>query len=294
MNQEILLDIGGTITNKFFLNSIQQVPTSAFITVYDDTGTEVVAKTAATIDGDGTMSYAVAAGLCDEVKYNYKAVWEFVVDYITKYQISFFNIVRHGSVNPVVDDDIILRAPFVKSMNYRRIETATAGTKTVITCPNLTEESDYWTAGTVEILEGTNEGEKRKVVASDPGSLVADSEFTAAINSTSRFVVVRSFNREIQQAYAKFEADLFQKKIKINQLINAQQIKEYLLVLVLYYICSNFTKSPLDIWFEKAKEYKKEYAGMMANAVFDLDEDDDGVLEATERGENISQIRGQR
>jgi hypothetical protein len=241
------------------------------------------------------MSYDVSAAVADDVYYNWKAVWEFVVGTTTYYRSQIFYIVRQVLENPVIDADIINAAPFVKEKNYRKVVDASDGSKTTIISSELTEEDDYWNAGQAEVIVGTNSGETRKITdfAASSNTLTTE-EFSAAIDATSKVVVIRSFKKEIDRAFEKFELDMKNRGIYIDRIIDNDQVKEYIIVKTLELICLNFAKDAVDIWNEKASKYKNEYDNLIAVAVFDYDADDDGNIEDDEAKDSLMQLEGKR
>jgi hypothetical protein len=295
MKQKLLIDIGGDLEYKYYENSIQQVPTSANITIYDNDGAEKVGQTAATIGADGTMSYTVSATVADDVYYSWKAVWEFVVGGVTKYRSTLFDIVRQTLENPVVDEDIINAAPFLKEKNYRKVLTAGSGSKTTIVSTELTEDDDYWNGGNAEIISGTNSGQIRKITdfVASSNTLTVES-FVDNIDATSECVIIRSFKKEIDQAWKRFKLDLKNRGIFVDSIIDSDQVKEYVIVLAIHFICLNFSTDPVDIWFAKAEKYETEYKRLIGTAVFDYDSDDDGNIEDSEKKDNIFQVEAIR
>lgn len=296
MRQKLLLDIGGTLSYKFYLDSIQQIPSSAKITILDDGGTEEVAQVAVTnIEPDGTMKYTVTSAIADDVAYNWQAKWEFVVSGTTYYRTALFYIVRHILENPVVDKDIINAAPFLKDKNYSQIITASGGSKTTIISSELQDPDDYWNGGSAEVIDGTNFGEIRKITDFvNSSNTLTTEEFTAIIDVTSKVTVIRTFKKEIDRAFDKFELDMKNRGIYIDWIIDNDQVKEYIIVKSLQLICEIFATDITDIWIEKAKSYKDEYKKLLGVAVFDYDSDDDGNVEDDEAKNSLLQSQGVR
>ena len=296
MRQKLLVDIGGTLEYKFYLHSLQQIPTSAKIIIYDDGGNEKVAETDATIEvGVGTMTYIVLPAIADNVYYNWQARWKFIVDGVTYYRKTIFYIVNQILTNPVVDEDIIHDAPFLAEKNYNQIETAESGSAITIVNVNFDQKDDYWNGGEVEVVGGTNFGEKRKVTDFDSASNKLTTEvFSAAIDITSIVKVTRTFKKEIDRAFDRFELDMKNRGIFIDRIIDSEQVKEYIQILAYHYICDNFSTDPLDNWAAKAESYLKDYNNLLGVAVFDYDTDDDGNIETDEEKNALLQVQGVR
>ena len=296
MKQKILIDIGGTLELKYYENSLQVIPTSGVITIYDNAGAVKVAETTITIEsGVGTMTYIVLAAVADDVYSNWRAVWKFVVAGKTIYRTTLFDVVRNILENPVVDEDIINAAFFLKDQNYSKIFTADSGNKTTIVSTELTEKDDYWNGGSVEVVSGTNLGQVRKVTdfVASTNTLTVET-FTGLIDGTSKVLLIRTFKKEIDRAFDRFKLDVKNRGIHIDRIIDNNQVKEYIIILALHYICMGFSTDVADIWFSKAEIYEKDYKKLIGTAVFEYDEDNDGNIESTEEQKNIFQPQGIR
>lgn len=295
MKQQIIKDTIGTLQFEYFEHGIPIDVTSALVTIYDEKGNEEVSSAVATVVGN-VVSYEISASVVDEVAYNWKAKWAYIVDGVTKYKVQLFDIVLYVLDNPIIDDDIINRAPFVKDLNYRRIEQADSGTVNTVICSQLNEIDDYWNAGRIEIIDGINKGEKRLITDFDSSlnTLTVENDFTNAVDNTCKFLIIRSFEKEIDEAYKVFLSDLQNKKINRNRILDDDQIKEYIIVKTLELICFNFSIDPVDLWMEKSRMYREDYNKKMAKAVFELDSNDSGNIDRDEGFTGVGQVRGVR
>lgn len=298
MKQKILIDIGGDLELKYFENSLQVIPApaaSAKVIIYDDGGAVKVALSVVSIDSAGTMSFAITAAIADDVYSNWKAVWQFVVNGNTIYKTTLFDVVRNILENPVIDEDIINAAAFLKEQNYNKIFTSDSGTSTTIISTELTEKDDYWNGGSAEVIDGINVGQIRKVtdfVASTTKLTVE--AFVAAIDATSKIRLTRTFKKEIDRAFDRFKLDVKNRGIRIDRIIDDSQVKEYIIILSLHYICFGLSTDIADIWFAKAEAYMSDYKKLIGTAVFEYDDDNDGNIESDEEQKNIFQPKGKR
>lgn len=297
MKQQILKDIGGTLELKYYENGIQIVPASANITIFNNNGSEKVAQVAVTnIDAVGTMTYNILPAVVDVIAENWKAEWDFVISGDTKYQTQLFDIVNQVLINPVLDDDVIERAPFVNELNYRDIQTADSGTVNTIVSIELNEEDGYWANGRVLITAGTNEGEDRKVISfvKSTNTLTVDKNFTSAIDATSKFTVVRSFVKEIEQAYKIVENDLRNKGVRINRVLDSSQVFELILNKSIELISGNYSRDPVDIWSARKENFMDMYNSLLKVSKFDYDRDQSGNVDSEETADSATQIQGER
>lgn len=293
MKQQVIISIGGELKTDFYINGIKQTPTDAFITIYDETGTVKQARTAAVITGQD-ISYLVPAAICSAIKYNWKAVWEFKISGSDIVKAELFDIIRYKFYSPVNNENLISRAPFLSEMNYQRMELASSGTLNTITCPNLTERDGYWQAGILKVLEGKALDDKRGVLSFAAGILTVDQNFHEIPDSTTRFQVIRSFEKEISEAVRIVQDDLKKRGVFINRILDPSEVSEHIINKALYIICFNFSTDPLDIWMEKAKAFNKEYYSLLSNLNFNYDQDDDGNIKNSDSNLVIAEMKGIR
>jgi len=298
MKQQILKDIGGSLILKYYINGIQRVPSSAKITLYNNLGSVIQEQVAVTsIDPlSGTMSFTVTPEKSADLGENYKAVWEFVYNGETLYEQQLYEVVLQILTNPIKDIDIINRAPYLKDLYYSVIGLASSGSTTTIVYDSFTEETGYWDNSIVEITDGTNEGAIRRCIdyQEDTKTMTLDTAYPIDIDSTSRFKVTKSFDKESSEAFDMVLDDLRLKGIRSNLVISNEQIRELVLIKTLYLICFNLSKDPVDIWFERANKFENNYDNKFQNITFDYDKNEDGKIEDDEKSQQVTQTKAVR
>lgn len=108
------LDRAFTLTVKAYLDATQSVPTSATVDVKRPGGAPLptaVSGSAVTIDGAGTMTYAVVAGNTNLLGANYSAVWHAVISGVTYDFVQLFDVVRFPLRNMVRQADLLEHHP---------------------------------------------------------------------------------------------------------------------------------------------------------------------------------------
>jgi hypothetical protein len=297
MKQQLLINKDGIVKFTYYEFGIAKIPSLAKITIYDETGSEKVAQTTADINTTtGEMSYTITASILDTLARNWKASWEFTVNSVVKYEDQLFNIVNQVLSNPVITQDIIERAPFLDEQNYRRVFQADSGTAITIVSNELNEIDNWWTNGDVKIEEGTNKDETRKVISFDSSTqtLTVSIAFSNPIDNTSVVLIVRSFEKEIDEAFNIFINDLRNRGIKSDLIYGSEQINEFVINKTLELVCGNFSKDIADIWFAREEKYKNRYDELFNNLNLDYDENEDGNIDEDEANSSFSQITADR
>lgn len=296
MKQQILVDIGGILTLKVYTNGIQVIPTTPKIEIKDNAGAVVIAEIAAAVDAEGTMTYALAAAKVPDVARNWKVNWNYQ-DSGTQRESQLFDIVNQILINNVINLDIIKRAQFLKKLNYRLNFTAESGTvNTIVNEAELIQESEWWVNGLVEVTSGTNQGEIRKVTIFDnpTNKLTVSPDFSADIDDTSIILLIRSFEKEIIEAFDIFANDLNNKELKTDLIIDSSQVREFIINKTIEIVCGNFTKDIADIWTAREEKFKSNYDKLFDNLNLDYDANNDGLVDADEADTSFSQPGGVR
>jgi hypothetical protein len=167
-------------------------------------------------------------------------------------------------------DDVISQAEEIidayirrasKFIPYREEGIATGGTTTTLIDSSsdspFTQDDDYWKGCEVEIVGGTNAGERRKVTAYDKTTktLTVDSAFTDSIDSTSVYVIY-------QLGFFPRVADVHHISSKYYKRI-PEAIKRAVAAQVEYIIekGDSFFKGGADFKSESIDDYSYERAG---------------------------------
>lgn len=295
MKQQLLVNKDGKLRITHFENGIAKVPSAANITIFNNEGAEKQSQTPADINvTTGEMTFDVLAALITTIDMNWKASWDFVIAGDTKYEDQLFDIVNQILTNPVTTKDVIDRAPFIEKQNYRNIFTADSGSANTIVSTELTQPDDWWTNGKAEIINGTNKGQVRKVQSFSSNTLNVIPDYTAAIDATSVVNVIRSYEKEINEAFRIFSNDIKNRGLKVDLIIGNEQVNEFVLNKTIELICGNFTKDPADIWSFREEKYAGKYDGLFDNLTLDYDKSADGNIQDDEASSSLGQTSGER
>ena len=99
-----------TLTCKVYSDGTQVVPTGGTIDVKRPGNaplTSPVSGASVSIDGNGTMTYSLAAGNADLLAVHYAAVWHPVISGVTYDFPQLFDVVRYPLRNMVTQDDLV-------------------------------------------------------------------------------------------------------------------------------------------------------------------------------------------
>lgn len=292
--QQLLVNKPGILSFTYRENGIPVAITDPKITIYNNAGTEKLAQIAATTPSVGVMSYDVAAALIPTIDVSWRANWEFKVGAVTKYEEQLFDIVNQILNNPVITSDIIGRAPFLDDQNYRQVFTSEGGSSNTIESAELIQDANWWTNGAVEITGGTNAGTTRKVIDFVNAVLTVSPSYGEDIIDDSICNVIRSYEKEIIEAFDIFLVDLKKFNLKSNRMIGSEQIREFVINKTIELVCGNFTKDIADIWNLREDKFKGKYDELFNNPIFDYDRNNDGDIGESESDRSYGQVPGVR
>lgn len=290
MKTEIQKNIGGFIKYIKRIDEIPIVPTSVKITIYDKEGNVIVDSADCTINSMGEIKYFLDTTNID-IGINYKAEFNIVTGTNNYIEYVLFDVVNVVLQNVVISDDIITEAPFLKNQNYKRIAMAQSGTLNTIIDNTIMDVDDYWTNSIIEIINGTNVGEKKRIISQKNFVLTVNSDFSNPIDNTSKYVITKSFKQEIETAFNYVRNDVNKFKGNSSGIIDSNVIKNLIIFKTLENICFNFTREDNDIWFIRYKEYQEKYNQELNSIQLLFDSNSDGNINDND-SMGFSQIRG--
>jgi len=296
MKYEIQYNQNEQLIYTLRVNEIQVVPVSATITIYDNTGS-VIKADSCTIDTDGTISYIILEREL-EPALNYSA--EFDIYYNGRHykRVILFDVVRTKLVNNIVTDDIIKAAPYLKDMNYKYVSICKQDMTELneIYDSMLNVDDNYYTNGTIDIIDGTNKGLSRRIISQIGFTIRVDKDFPEPCDTTTRFVITKSFKDNIEVAFMKVKLDIYNLKGRPNFLIDSNTIDELIVLRTLMDICFSYATDETGIWWTRYLEYKDMYWKLFGDMKLIFDTDDSGNISDTEVGSQdmIVNLRGIR
>jgi hypothetical protein len=92
-----------------------------------------------------------------------------------------------------------------------------------------------------------------------------------------------TFQPQIDKAFRKVKRDIKNRGNRPALIVDAEQIKELIILKSLEIVFCDFKTQPTDIWSEYCMKYAEEYNTEFSNTRFKYDETGDGVVD-TERG----------
>jgi|TARA_Y100000034_G_scaffold134763_1_gene204152 hypothetical protein len=269
----------------------REIPSAGTISIYDGP-TQLVSSATATIAADGTCSYTPGTTVTDVEEENLKAEWTLTIDSEAKVFIQLFDVVPYPLYPMVTDEDLISECAQLQEERYLAYGTADSGTTTMLVDIDLSEYRDnHWQGGTLEITAGTNSGSKRIVsaFAKDTGTVTVTSAFGSAIDSTSKYLLRRTFQREIDRAWDDLQAKILQKGNRPALIMNSDELKPVHIMTTLEKICRDLSTTEGDIWWAKATHYMEQASAWWNNAVFIYDVNEDKVPDTKLR--NVLEMR---
>ena len=261
------------------------VPTAATVSIYDGANALVSAATA-TIAADGAVTYIPGTTVTEDAEENLKAEWTLTIDSAARKVVQLFDVVNFKLFPMVSDEDLISECAQLQTEGYRAYGTADSGTTTTLVDIELMEYRDnHWEGGTLEILGGTNSGTKRVVASSvkATGTVTVSSAFSSAIDSTSKFMLRRTYQREIDRAWDDLMERIISKGNRPALIMNSESLKPTHIMWALEKICRDLSTTQDDIWWARSEYYSQRAAAWWNQLVFLYDSDEDEQVDTRKR-----------
>jgi hypothetical protein len=293
--QQFLKSKTGTIRLTVYENNRPLIPTTPKITLYKPDGSTLQAQDDATVNSTtGEMTYSITASHSADLDLDYIAEWEYTVNSETRYEKQLFDVVLSILSIPIVDDDLYKELDSLRNVAPQDVSTATGGAAgTIIDTEKRKEPDDFWTGGTVEIIEGTGEGQKREisdyVQSTSVVSVALDWETTP--DTTSIYRIVKSYTNKIVACFDKFEQMLYDKGNRHELIMESSQIKIPLTYLTVHFIALDLRQEVDDKWDLIATDYWKKFESAFGTLKLSYDLDESGTIDDEESQHDINSVR---
>lgn len=293
MKQQFLENKSGTFQTYVYKNNRKAVPESASITVYrPGSGSKLVDSAAMTIGPDGLLSYVLGPAENSTAATNYKAVISYELDSTPYWVTLFYDVVKSRLVKVITDEDITGELPQLKDNGWKVTGTAEGGSTTSIIDSELKRfEDDYFTGGLACSLE---KDETREITGFDSSSgTVSTTAFSGAV-TTDRYVLARSYTREIQRAFEKIEEKLNRSGRRPQLVLDPYDLREVHIYYSVAEACKGLAADGASFWWEMWKDYEAKAEELFSSMSFKYDHSGDGYIAGAEENEAVTTLRAKR
>lgn len=294
MKAQFLKGVIDTIRLTVYDNNRPQIPTTAKVTLYKPDGAVLQAQASGAVDAStGEMTYALTATHTATEDLNYKATWEYVVSAVTYYQSQLFDVVKSILSIPITDDDLYNELESLRKANYQASALATAGAAGSLTDTKRREADNFWKGGTIEIVSGTGIGQKRDITGftQSTGVFTVTPNFGTTPDTTSVYVIVKSFTKKIQSAFDSLCTMIYNKGKRHELILESTQIATPLTYLTLHIISLDLMDEADDKWARLAVIYQDKFDKAFNNMKLEYDEDENGTISDGENQIGSAEIR---
>ena len=284
MKQQFLVDIAGTFKAYIYQDNRKIVPTSATLTVdLPGSSTDLITAQAMGVAADGLLSYALTTTHNDLADANYKATIAYVFGGSTFYEVLFYDVVNAILSKVIVDDDILAELPSLRGLGWKVHGTADSGSTTTLVDAELKGRQDYpddhFTGGTVESITQAEVRDITDFVALT-GTLTTVA-FSSAI-STDKYIITRSYSREIQRAFEKIEQWVINLGRRPDLIIDPYDLRETHIYQTVAEICKGLITVNEELYWGLWKDYEKLALNSFKSVPYKYDESEDGIISENE------------
>lgn len=281
--QKFIVDTASTFQTYIYEDGLKIVPTSATITVNKpNSEDDLITAQAMTVGGDGLLSYALTSGNNDTLDKNYQAVISYVVDAVTFEAVVYYDVVNHKLQYVITDDDLMKELPQISEQGYREYGTATSGSATTIVDLELQRFADnYFNGGLAVDLDNEEKREITNFVSST--GTVTTTTFSNAI-STNKYMLVRSYTREIETAFDKIKSMIKMDGQNPEQFTDGDDLKLVHIYLSVAEVCKSFSTATESYWWDLWQKYETKGEKLFDSIEYKYDDNNDGIISSGEEG----------
>jgi len=99
-----------------------------------------------------------------------------------------------------------------------------------------------------------------------------------------------NYDKQIQEAFRIIKRDIKNKGRRPSMLLDGTQIRELLILKAFELIFFDFAKSEGDIWWKRYEEVKEKYKTTFENLLIKYDQDEDSLIDSSEKAASLGQI----
>jgi hypothetical protein len=289
VKQQFIVDIAGTFKAYIYQDNRKVVPTSATLTVTQPgTTTVVVNAQAMGVASDGLLSYSLTTDNNDTLNENYKAVIAYVLGGETFYETLFYDVVNAILSKVITDDDLFLELPSLRPLKWKIHGQADSGSTTTIVDAELKDNQeyfdDYFTGGTAYSIDRDETRDITDFVAST-GTLTTIA-FSGVI-STDKYILSRSFSREIQRSFEKIEEKIVNLGRRPELILDPYDLREIHILFAVAEVCKGLMTINEEFYWALMDRYEEKGEVAFRDKEFKYDKSDDGIISASEEPDRI-------
>ena len=289
-----LKDHPSTLTLYIHEDEGRIVPQWARLTIYRPRGQEKLIDSAdMTIAQDGLLSYELTAADNSQTGENYRAVVEYSNGTYTGAVILFYDVVLNRPAIVVTHEDLVAELPQLSEGGWRHTGTAEDGSTTTIVDGALKGYPEgYFTGGMAHLVD---RDETVKILGFDPESGTVTTEpLGSSVTSGERYILIRTFEREIERAFEKLEDRLLRAGIKPHLVMDPVDVRELHLYLSVAEVCKGLSSGKDDFWWHLWKEYERGAERLFETTTLKYDRSRNGYISGSEEVTRINIIKAVR
>ncbi|MBI1913037.1 MAG: hypothetical protein HYS21_13705 [Deltaproteobacteria bacterium] len=293
MKQQFMKSTADNFQTYIYENNRRIIPQSAFINIFRPGGAELIATTSMSIGADGALSYSLSQNDNNALGINYKAVITYTHNSKTFYSTLFYDVVNSRLSKVVTDEDIIVELPQLKDNGWKIRGTAQSGSTTSIVDNELKRyDDDYFTGG---LACSVDKDETRAVIDFESATGTVTTEaFSSLITANEKYILTRSFSKEIQRAFEKIEERLSRLGRRPHLILDPYDLREAHIYFSVAEVCKGLVTDNDNLWWKLWKDYEKKADDAFNQINFKYDYSEDGLISGAEANAGINVITAGR
>jgi len=293
IKQQFLVNTADVFQASVYYANRMITPSSAILTVYmPSSGVKLIDGAAMTVGVDGAMSYPLTAGDNALAGADYQAVIAYVYSGYAGSVTLFYDVVRARLTKVITDDDLTAELPQLKDAGWQARGAADSGTATTIVDAELMRyEDDYFTGGVARLL---GRDEAREITGFDSlTGTITTAAFGSAV-TTDKYVLTRSYSREIQRAFEKIEEKIVRQGRRPERILDPEDLRGVHILYAVAEVCKGLVGDSKGMWWDMWKEYEKKGEEAFDGLTIKYDSANDGYIAGGEQGVRFGALKAGR
>jgi len=287
MKQQFLKDTAATFQTYIYENNRKIIVSSVFLTVYKPGGYEkLLTGVSMTVGADGLLSCGLSEVDNSAADLNYKAVVTYTYNSASYYATLFYDVVNSRLSKVITDEDIASELPQLKDKGWRVRGSAEGGSDTSIVDSELMRHENGYFTGGLAYCAGKDETREITDFISSTGTVVV-AGFSSAVGAGEKYILTRSFSKEIQRAFEKIEEKLVRLGKRPHLILDPYDLREIHIYYSVAEVCKGLITAHDTFWWEMWKEYEKRADGAFNEIDLKYDSSADGYISSVEDGTRL-------
>jgi len=281
MQKEIRVATEVTFEKVFKDKNVNIVPDSATISIWNNTGSELVTDEAMTVSSEGVLTYTLADDVIEEVGKNFKGeIKAVLIGEDDLYESFLFDAVKSPIINILDDDTLFTLLPMLADTMQFSSDFSADGTVNTFIDQKNTKDDDFWKGGRVTIYTPNAAFSEVDVLSNVKATktVTFEPDLDSATVSGTPYRIRASFQDQIDIAFDIMRRDVRNNRESLSRFIDSEEFKLPHAYKALELICLSKARGEESDFAYWHNYYAAQYEEFLKDYTDAYDADDNGNI----------------